>query len=87
MATKPYAGGGAYIDKMSDYCKPCVYDPKVRVGERACPYTAGYWWFIHRNRDRLALNHRMAQAVRGLDRLRDVEAVVEQEAARGSQAP
>ena len=87
MATKPYAGGGAYIDKMSDYCKPCVYDPKVRVGERACPYTAGYWWFIHRNRDRLALNHRMAQAVRGLDRLRDVEAVVEQESNRGTRAP
>ena len=37
MATKPYAGGGAYIDRMSDYCGGCRYDPKVRVGERRLP--------------------------------------------------
>ena len=47
LATKPYAAGGNYINKMSDYCGPCVYDPKVRVGENACPFTAGYWIFLH----------------------------------------
>ena len=26
MATKPYAGGGAYIDKMSDHCRGCAFD-------------------------------------------------------------
>ena len=87
MATKPYAGGGAYIDRMSDYCRDCAYDPKVRVGERACPFTAGYWWFLDRNRDRLSANHRMAQPLRGLDRLRDLGPLVEQERARGAAAP
>ena len=87
MATKPYAGGGAYIDRMSDYCRPCAYDPKVRVGEKACPFAAGYWAFLHRNRERLTGNHRMAQPLRGLDRLRDLEALVVQEEERGSQAP
>jgi deoxyribodipyrimidine photolyase-related protein len=83
MATKPYASGGAYIKRMSDYCGGCRYDPAVRVGERACPFTAGYWAFLERNRDVLAGNHRMAQALHGLDRLGDLDAVVAQERARG----
>ncbi|WP_240615734.1 cryptochrome/photolyase family protein [Nakamurella deserti] len=87
MATKPYAAGGAYIDRMTDFCKGCRYDPKVRVGEKACPYTAGYWAFLHRHKDSFARNHRMAQAVRGLDRLKDLEPLLEQEAHRGSEAP
>ncbi len=86
-ATKPYAGGGAYINRMSDYCRGCRYDPATRVGESACPFTAGYWAFLARNRDALAGNHRLAQPLRGLDRLKDLEAVVEQERARGSRAP
>ncbi len=87
MATKPYAGGGAYIDRMSDFCGSCRYDPKVRVGENACPFTAGYWAFLQRNAGHFAGNHRMAQPLRGLDRLKDLEALVEQEAARGSRVP
>jgi deoxyribodipyrimidine photolyase-related protein len=87
MATKPYAAGGAYINRMSDYCGQCPYDPRRRVGEDACPYTAGYWAFLHRNRERLAPNRRMGQAVRGLDRLNDLEPLLAQEAARGDAAP
>lgn len=87
MATKPYASGGAYIDRMSDYCKPCRYDPKKRRGEDACPFTAGYWYFLDRNRERLAGNFRMAQPLHGLDRLNDLPEVVEQERERGSAAP
>ncbi|MBE7188520.1 cryptochrome/photolyase family protein [Jatrophihabitans endophyticus] len=87
MATKPYAGGGAYIDRMSDYCGGCRYDPKVRVGDDACPFTAGYWAFLHRNRERLEGNQRIAQPLRGLDRLKDLDALVEQEDERGSRAP
>lgn len=82
MATKPYAAGGAY-----DYCRPCRYSPSVRVGDSACPYTAGYWWFLSRNAERLAGNHRMAQPLKGLQRLKDVDALVGQESARGSAAP
>ncbi len=87
MATKPYAGGGAYINRMSDYCGGCRYDPKVRVGADACPFTAGYWAFLHRNRSILEGNQRIAQPLRGLDRLTDLEALVEQEDQRGSRMP
>ncbi|RBY76862.1 cryptochrome/photolyase family protein [Geodermatophilus sp. TF02-6] len=87
LATKPYAAGGAYIDRMSDYCGGCRYDPRRRLGEDACPYTAGYWAFLDRNRDRLAVNHRMRQPLRGLDRLTDLPEVVEQERLRGTEAP
>ncbi len=87
MATKPYAGGGAYIDRMSNYCRGCRYDPKKRVGDDACPYTAGYWWFLARNENRLAGNHRLRQPINGLHRLADLDALVEQEHARGSAAP
>jgi deoxyribodipyrimidine photolyase-related protein len=87
MATKPYTAGGAYIDRMSDYCGGCPFDPRVRTGPTACPYTAGYWWFLARNRDRLVGNRRMGRVLQGLDRLRDLEAVVTQEEARGSAPP
>lgn len=87
LATKPYTSGGAYISKMSDHCGSCELDPTVRVGEKACPFTAGYWWFLHRQRERLEGNQRMARALHGLDRLKDLEALVEQEESRGSDPP
>ncbi|CAN7414562.1 cryptochrome/photolyase family protein [Knoellia sp. LjRoot47] len=87
MATKPYTSGGAYINTMSDHCGSCRFNPRVRVGEDACPFTAGYWWFLDRNRERLAGNQRMARAVQGLDRLSDLEALVAQEEDRGNRAP
>ncbi|MFB9378805.1 cryptochrome/photolyase family protein [Kineococcus gynurae] len=87
LATKPYVSGGAYIDRMSDYCKGCRYDPKKRVGDDACPFTAGYWNFLHGHREQLEGNRRMAQPLRGLDRLRDLDALLEQEAGRGADAP
>jgi deoxyribodipyrimidine photolyase-related protein len=86
LATKPYAAGGAYIDRMSDYCGGCRYDPRKRLGEDACPFTAGYWAFLERNRERLAPNQRMRRALQGLDRLKGLEEVVEQERLRGTEA-
>jgi deoxyribodipyrimidine photolyase-related protein len=73
LATKPYVAGGNYLNKMTDHCSGCVFDPKVRVGDNACPFTAGYWRFLARHRDRFARNHRMAQMIRGLDRLPDLD--------------
>jgi deoxyribodipyrimidine photolyase-related protein len=72
---------------MSDYCGGCPYDPRKRVGDDACPYTAGYWSFLHRNRERLEGNRRMTQALRGLDRLRDLEPLLAQEGSRGDGPP
>jgi len=72
MMTKPYAAGGAYISRMSNYCKPCVYDPKLRVGEKACPFTTLYWDFLDRHKETFRKNHRMSQQIFGLNRLSDL---------------
>ena len=82
VATKPYASGGAYINKMSDYCGSCRFDPKKRLGDDACPFTAGYWAFLDRNESRLASNARMRQSLAGLRGLSDREAVIDQERRR-----
>lgn len=79
VATKPYASGGAYIDRMTDYCGGCRFDPKQRLGPDACPFTAGYWAFLAKNESTLAGNPRMNQPLAGLKRLKDLDAVVEQE--------
>jgi len=77
MATKPYAAGGNYIDKMSDYCTGCRYDRKQRVGEDACPFTTLYWDFLARHHDTLVKNPRIARQVRAAERLGDLETVRE----------
>jgi deoxyribodipyrimidine photolyase-related protein len=87
MATKPYAAGGAYLNRMSDYCRGCRYRPTVRVGEDACPFTAGYWAFLDRAEPVLRGNRRMQQPLAGLRRLADREAVVAQERQRDDNPP
>jgi deoxyribodipyrimidine photolyase-related protein len=87
MATKPYVSGGAYINRMSDYCGGCRYDPKKRVGDDACPFTAGYWAYLDRNAGRLEGNHRMARPLQQRHRLADLPEVVAQERDRGDAAP
>lgn len=77
MATKPYASGGAYVDKMSDSCRSCRFDPRRRTGDDACPFTTLYWDFLARNADALAGNHRMARQLAGMRRLADLPAVRE----------
>jgi deoxyribodipyrimidine photolyase-related protein len=72
LMTKPYAAGGAYLNKMTQSCKGCKYDPKKRVGEDACPFTTLYWDFLDRHRDRFVKNHRMSQQIFGLNRLSDL---------------
>lgn len=59
LGSKPYAGGGNYINKMSDYCGSCRYDVKQRTGRDACPFNALYWDFLDRNADKLRGNPRL----------------------------
>lgn len=59
MATKPYAASGAYIDRMSDYCSGCQFDPKVKTGPKACPFNYLYWNFFDRHAERFANNMRV----------------------------
>ena len=72
LMTKPYAAGGAYISRMTQFCKGCEYDPKLRVGETACPFTTLYWDFLDRHKEEFAKNHRMSQQVAGIKRLSDL---------------
>ena len=72
MMTKPYPAGGAYISRMSNYCKGCEYNPKLRSGDTACPFTTLYWDFLDRHHEAFAKNHRMSQTLFGLKRLSDL---------------
>jgi deoxyribodipyrimidine photolyase-related protein len=71
LASKPYAASGAYIDRMSDYCRHCAYDVKTKTGEKACPFNYLYWDFLMRNHDRLKGNHRMGMIYKTLERMDD----------------
>jgi len=75
MATKPYAAGGAYLSRMSDHCKGCRYNPKLRTGPDACPFTTLYWDFIARHEERFAPNHRMGNQLGTMRRLKDLPEV------------
>jgi len=59
VGSKPYAAGGNYIKKMSDYCSSCHYDVKRKSGDGACPFNSLYWHFMARHQDRFRGNHRM----------------------------
>jgi deoxyribodipyrimidine photolyase-related protein len=72
LMTKPYASGGAYLNRMTQHCKGCEYDPKKRVGDDACPFTTLYWDFLDRHKETFVKNHRMSQQVNGLKRLSDL---------------
>jgi deoxyribodipyrimidine photolyase-related protein len=69
VASKPYAASGAYIDRMSDYCGTCAYDPAIKVGPGACPFNLLYWDFVARNSQRLSKNPRMAMPYRSLAKM------------------
>ncbi|GAC1531898.1 MAG: cryptochrome/photolyase family protein [Ramlibacter sp.] len=73
MASKPYIATGKYIDRMSPHCKGCRYDPALRSGDRACPFTTLYWDFLMRHQSLLATNQRMALQVKNMVRMSDAE--------------
>jgi deoxyribodipyrimidine photolyase-related protein len=54
FTTKPYVSGSAYINRMSDFCGECGFDPK-----KTCPFTFLYWAFLERHWEQLRANPRM----------------------------
>ena len=64
LASKPYVCAASYVGKMSNYCSGCTYDPKDRLGPKACPLNALYWDFWLRHQERFANNPRIGMAVR-----------------------
>jgi deoxyribodipyrimidine photolyase-related protein len=69
VGSKPYVSSGAYIDRMSDYCRGCGYDVDRKTGQGACPFNLLYWQFLDRHRARFEANPRMAQMYRTWDRM------------------
>ena len=82
IASKPYVSSGAYINRMSDYCKSCHYAVKDKTGETACPFNVLYWDFLIRHEDRFLNNPRMGNMYRTWNRMDETHrATVLQDAA------
>jgi deoxyribodipyrimidine photolyase-related protein len=71
LASKPYVASGRYIQRMSNHCRSCRFDPALSTGETACPFTTLYWDFLARHRASLAKNPRMLTQLKNLERLGD----------------
>lgn len=69
FTSKPYVASGQYIDRMSDHCRGCRYQPALRAGAEACPVTTLYWNFLDRHEAALHANPRTALMVRHLGRM------------------
>lgn len=69
VGTKPYAASGKYIQRMSNYCTQCRYNPAERSGPSACPFTVFYWDFLIRTQAALADNQRMTMILKNVDRM------------------
>ncbi len=69
LGSKPYVSSGAYINRMSDYCKTCAYSAQAKSGDAACPFNLLYWHFLDRHRARFEGNPRMAQMYRVWDKM------------------
>jgi deoxyribodipyrimidine photolyase-related protein len=90
MASKPYVASGKYIDRMSNHCKGCRFNPAESIGDTACPFTTLYWDYLDRHADTLAKNPRMLMQLKNLNRLSESQraAITEQaQAHRASVAP
>ena len=64
LATKPYVSSANYINKMSNYCKSCHYDHKLKYGKKACPFNSLYWAFLDKHQEKLSNNQRMSMIYR-----------------------
>lgn len=81
IATKPYIASASYINKMSDHCSGCAFNPKLRTGPQACPFNKLYWNFLIKHEKALRSNPRMGPNVLGLKHLsNDERQIVRQEA-------
>jgi deoxyribodipyrimidine photolyase-related protein len=69
FTSKPYIASGAYVKRMSNYCKGCAYEPETRVGDTACPMTTLYWNFLDTHEASFASNPRTALMVKNLQRM------------------
>ena len=69
IASKPYIASGKYVQRMSNYCGSCKFDPGLSTGNKACPMTTLYWDFLIKHQQLLAKNPRMGMQLKNLMRL------------------
>ena len=69
MASKPYVASGKYIDRMSNHCQTCRFNPAESTGDTACPFTTLYWDYLDRHAEGLSKNPRMVMQLKNLNRL------------------
>jgi len=69
LASKPYAAGGSYIKKMSNYCTNCSFKINIKNGSEACPFNYLYWNFLVCNRSKLETNHRISMMYKTYDKM------------------
>lgn len=70
LASKPYAAGGNYIKKMSNYCHNCIFKVSEKTGEKACPFNYLYWNFLDQHRAKLGKNFRLQFLYKNLDKMK-----------------
>ena len=68
VGTKPYIASANYVQKMSNYCSTCHYDPKKKAGDKACPFNSLYWNFYDAHKEKLKNNQRVAMMYRTWDK-------------------
>jgi len=68
LGSKPYAASGQYINRMSNYCASCAYNPKESLGEYGCPFNALYWDFYARHESRFRGHQRIKFVYQNWDR-------------------
>lgn len=73
LASKPYAASANYVNKMSDYCRHCAYDPRLKIGDRACPFNFFYWDFLARHQEKLRSQGRITMILSHLKRMSSEE--------------
>jgi deoxyribodipyrimidine photolyase-related protein len=80
IGSKPYVASANYINKMSNYCKGCVYDKDKRHGENACPFNSLYWNFYIQHEDKLKKNPRIGMMYRLIEKMEksEIEAILKQ---------
>jgi deoxyribodipyrimidine photolyase-related protein len=67
IAMKPYVSSASLINRTSDYCDSCYYDPGAKLSENACPFNYLYWNFMAGEKTyeikscRLTIPHRMLE--------------------------
>lgn len=82
LAATPSISQAQHINRMSDYCSGCAYDPLDRTGPRACPFNYLYWDFLERNEAMLARDPRASMLYANLRQKRpEARAAMRQRAA------